>query len=918
MRPRKLTISAFGPYGDRVVLDMDQLGQRGLYLITGDTGAGKTTIFDAICFALYGEASGSSRQSDMLRSNFADPKTPTYVELEFSCQDQVYTVRRSPEYVRKKERGEGLTRQAAEASLIFPDERRPITKWKEVTAAVTELVGLDRSQFSQIAMIAQGDFLRLLQAKTEERSKIFREIFHTGPYQRFQDRVKQESAAMRADFERLELQMNQWISEIQCPEESPHSTELEGLPPDEAAVRLVEQLLLEDQAEAKKLQEQAVGQDQALQQLDQQIGQAELTERNKTELLDAKTRALQAEALVQTREQGLAGCSGHREKAMELRLAAEGKRSMLSQYDELEQLEARSRSATEKISEMTQSRAIALDRSKKCEEAIVAIRAETELLRQTAVRCTELSHQVGEFESRSNRMTQISVQLRKARLAKASLECGQRAYVLAREEADRLSASCRAMERAFLDQQAGLLAGALRPGQPCPVCGALEHPHLAVRTGTAPSQADLEQERRWLAEAIDRRDRASAEAHSLHGAAEAALLMLAQMAEGILPDADPETAEPVLRQMQRELSQQADGCRQELSAAEQRMKTLEKRHAMLPELEQAHRTAEQACQELGYQLTAVSAEKMALEEEWSRKRACLEYPTKKGAETAIAAILSDAARLEAQLQQAEMQLTKAKDDLGKIHAQIQALEKQLQLAPALDLGGLREERTVLACQRQAASKQLEAISHRLQVNQKICHRLAHGWKELLACQEKWQKVRLLSDTVNGSLSGKERVMLETYVQMTFFDRVLRRANIRLLGMTGGRYTLQRRKAEGKRSQTGLDLDVVDHGTGFARSVCSLSGGESFQASLCLALGMSDELQPTGGVRLETLFVDEGFGSLDEETLRQAMETLRDLSEGDRLVGIISHVELLKQWVDRQICVYRKHDGQSAVVIRTEV
>ena len=175
----------------------------------------------------------------------------------------------------------------------------------------------------------------------------------------------------------------------------------------------------------------------------------------------------------------------------------------------------------------------------------------------------------------------------------------------------------------------------------------------------------------------------------------------------------------------------------------------------------------------------------------------------------------------------------------------------------------------------------------------------------------------MSETVNGNLAGKEKVMLETYVQMTFFDRVLYRANARLLDMTGGRYSLHRRKASGQRSQTGLELDVMDHGTGMSRSVCSLSGGESFQASLCLALGMSDELLPSGSVRLETLFVDEGFGSLDEESLRQAVQTLLGLSEGERLVGIISHVELLKQWIDKQIRVVRTQDGQSAIHLITE-
>ena len=183
---------------------------------------------------------------------------------------------------------------------------------------------------------------------------------------------------------------------------------------------------------------------------------------------------------------------------------------------------------------------------------------------------------------------------------------------------------------------------------------------------------------------------------------------------------------------------------------------------------------------------------------------------------------------------------------------------------------------------------------------------------LEALGSRWSWVKALSDTVNGTMAGKEKIMLETYVQMTFFDRILRRANVRMLDMTGGRYTLKRREAEGQRSQTGLELDVVDHCNGTTRSVCTLSGGESFQASLCLALGMSDELLPAGGVQLDTLFVDEGFGSLDEEALRQAMETLQELTGSSRLVGIISHVETLKTCVERQIRVRRLPGGGSVL------
>lgn len=222
MRALRLTMSAFGPYAGRVEIELEKLGSRGLFLICGDTGAGKTTIFDAITFALYGEASGNVREADMLRSKYADALTPTEVELEFLYRGKRYVVKRSPEYLRPKARGEGFTKQAADATLIFPQEenRQPITKPKEVTKAVTELIGLNREQFSQIAMIAQGDFLKLLLAKTEERSKIFREIFNTAPYQILQEKLKAESGRLKSLYEDKSKSILQYINGVTYDEDT--------------------------------------------------------------------------------------------------------------------------------------------------------------------------------------------------------------------------------------------------------------------------------------------------------------------------------------------------------------------------------------------------------------------------------------------------------------------------------------------------------------------------------------------------------------------------------------------------------------------------------------------------------------------------------------------------------------------------
>ncbi|MDD4583368.1 MAG: SMC family ATPase, partial [Eubacteriales bacterium] len=228
MKPLKLILSAFGPYGDKVEIPLSEFGDRGLYLITGDTGAGKTTIFDAITFALYGEASGTNRESTMFRSDFASTKVKTFVELEFVYQEEIYKIERNPKYQRAKSRGEGTTWENANAALIYPDGKVK-TGSTAVTEAIKELLGIDRNQFTQIAMIAQGDFLKLLLANTEERGKIFRTVFNTDLYRQFQMELKRQANNLKGQYEDLHKSILQYVGEVSCPKDNVVYLELEKL-----------------------------------------------------------------------------------------------------------------------------------------------------------------------------------------------------------------------------------------------------------------------------------------------------------------------------------------------------------------------------------------------------------------------------------------------------------------------------------------------------------------------------------------------------------------------------------------------------------------------------------------------------------------------------------------------------------------
>ncbi len=902
MRPLKLTMSAFGPYGGQIVVEMDQLGSRGLYLITGDTGAGKTTIFDAICFALYGEASGAGRQAAMLRSNFADPQTPTFVELEFLCAGKKYVVKRSPAYYRPKERGTGERKKEQEACLTYPDERQPVVKWKEVTLAITDLIGLDRDQFSQIAMIAQGDFLRLLQAKTEDRRAVFQKIFHTERYDRFQNKAKEETADLRNAIAALHGKMIQWVSEIQYPAE-----QLEDLPPEDA-LPVLDRLLQEDSDAQTAIQSQIAEKDKVLQALDQQIGQARLAEQTKAELCRTEQQAADTKKQLIMAQAELQACTGNRRAAMDLRLEAESWKLQFPQYDavrEMEQeLKALSRKVRQTADEIQQMEAAITGLT----GTIAAVEAEGPKLRDFREQAASLTLETMDLENEKKRLADLAERWKRYLISREQLAVGQKEYILAREEADRVEGAFRAMERAFLDQQAGIMASSLTAGAPCPVCGSLEHPHPASLTAEAPTQAQLEQERKWLQKARARRDRASQEASAFAAKAEAAAEALSQAA-----DSEPlENLEAYLKEQRTKVDGRLKQCRDSLAQNQHSQQLLDNRQQSLPKYRHDLENARKVHQDLLQVKTAAETEIASRTQEKAARQEQLFFQSKEAAAGAIEAQRAKAKDLESKYEAAEKQQEALNRTAVELEARSMTLRKQLSELPDNDIGALQLSRKELVQQRETLLQSQESASQRISINGRIRRDLGSSCGEMAALQKRYRTVRDLSDTVNGMLGDKVKVTLETYVQMTFFDRVLNRANVRLLDMTGGRYTLRRQEAAGRKSQTGLELDVVDHGTGQARSVCSLSGGESFQASLSLALGMSDELQPVGGVRLDTLFVDEGFGSLDEEALRQAMETLQGLSQGDRLVGIISHVELLKQWVDRQVRVLRRPDGQSEV------
>ena len=922
MKPTKLTISAFGPYAGETVIDLTKLGESGLYLITGDTGAGKTTIFDAITFALYGESSGAVRQADMLRSKYADPKTPTFVEMEFLYRGKPYTIRRNPEYERPKGRGEGMTMEHADAVLYFPDGRTPVTKSREVTKAVVELTGLDRSQFTQVAMIAQGAFLKLLHAKTEERSKIFRELFDTRRFQTLQEQLKAEAKKRSEQYEKLNDSIRQYVRSLRCAAESSLAEELEALQAQETyasgdvVLALAERLLEADGAAVEKLSGILEEKEAELAALNRRIGMAEGTEKARQELgkaaaaekslapmLEEKGKEYQAANENAPRIEALAVEIGAAEKQLAeyARLTALTKQHTAAQtllLGQEKQMEQTKRQETELTEQLTESRK-QLQLLAQVQVALKSAQQQEEKLGQRLQDLTELEETVSVLE----------------REAKA-LKQAQEQYRSSRDKAETARQHAAFLERAFLDAQAGILAASLAEDKPCPVCGALHHPAPAVLPESAPSQAELEKAKDTASKAEQKATENSVAAGRCAERVAAVQKRLTQQAEALLPDCG-EQLQAALQNALEEDRSRLGAVRKEILSLRGEETALQQLEETIPKTEQQLATLQQGREALEGQMVEQKVHAGSLARELAQLAASLEYADQAEAEEHIHALKQEKNTIQKRIDTAREGYELCRKQLSECRVQMDTLQKQLEGAPEEDCAALTAARDGLKQDCTRLRREKETLSARISANSAARDEIAAQGAALSEVQQEWNWVRALSATANGTLSGKEKIMLETYIQMTYFDRILRRTNVRLMAMTGGQYELKRcASAENQRSQSGLELDVIDHYNGTERSVKTLSGGESFKASLSLALGLSDEIQSlSGGVQLEAMFVDEGFGSLDEESLDQAIRALSDLTEGNRLVGIISHVAELKERIDRQIIVTKERTGGSHVEIR---
>ena len=878
MKPLKLTMCAFGSYGKETVIDFTK-ADHGLFLINGDTGSGKTTIFDGITFALYGETSGGKRDGKMMRSQYALPSDETYVELTFSYRGEVYTVRRTPEYMREKKRGSGVVKAASTVELTLPDGTAFRGKVKDTDKKLCEIMGIDREQFTQIAMIAQGDFLRLLHAKSEDRKKIFSTIFHTGIYRQVEIELGERRKELKEKIAGSEERIGAYVRGIRWPEAMLEDGKEEV--PERADTLRLETLL----QEAVELDERS------LKQLQKSVDRIDGKYR---ELLEKRTAASKDNDM-------LAAC----EKAKEFLAAKEETVSFYEKqkgqivwaekaygikvfFDQVQAAEKQERLAVN-----------AWENGKKetlqCWEEVDRSQADfherypeycsrsdwkwLEFNRNPAEWTGTISDWKAEFANlKTIHKRKEELEKDRGRAEKGQRECEKRKEQLKYELQKMRNAGSRyeELQELFLCNQAGILAKErLRQGEPCPVCGSLEHPAPAVLSDDAVTEVQVNQAKKeW------EKQRILCESMSLEIQTQAArieemFLQIRKEEEGI-----PVKLEERLERIGK-IIQNAEKA-QILFIDLDRKKEAALRCREISE--DAVKRLEEERIKAGFEATGTYEEALA----FCKGRKELEEAKKKN-ETFFSSLIE----AKASLQVLELQVD------GKQYTDLRSIDEILHGQEAERKTLQEKKETILA-----RKNNNEAIRQNLMEESKVFGRLR---EQYLLHDGLWQ-------VAGGKMKGQVRVDFETYVQRMYFEKILSAANRRFLTFTAGRMKLKSRPLDeaGLVGASGLDLNVYVMATGKERDIKTLSGGESFLASLALALGLSDVVQSqAGAIRLESMFVDEGFGALDDAAREQAIRVLNDLAGDDRLVGIISHVNGLKDSIERKLTVTRDHSGSHA-------
>ena len=866
MKLRKLTMQAFGPYTDRIELDFEAgLAGSTFFLIHGMTGAGKTTILDAISFALYGRASGSLRTGTMLRAGNAAPEVETEVELSFALGMRSYRVLRRPKYQREDRKS--ATPARAELYEVAEDggEHLVVSGFSDVTERIEVLTGFHSEEFRQVMLLPQGEFRTFLMADSRKRGELMRVLFHTEQYARLEQKLKERAADIVAQNDKNLEQQKNIFTQAGVEDETGLRNQMAEDAKLLTRIQKAKDALETQNSEAQK----ALNDAQVLETWFVRMAQAEAAMQD-----DAKKqpdvevyrerlgRAKQAAGLLDKETLAQTARKSAEQAAITAKQVAEAMKTA-------EEAAASAQAAWQAVQQDTEQREAAKRHVQELAEAQAKLRDLVTLRQQS--------------ESASQKAKEVATACRKAEAAA--------------ETAQKKTARLRLLERAG---KAFALAQTLEDGQPCPVCGATAHPHPAATEDIVPTEAEV----RRAEDALARKEQARSAGQAAKAKVEAEAAELA----GKLAAARETLPEGLPKDEQGDVSFAAVAA--EVRAAEAQAKKLETAYEQARLVDQKAQTARSAAQAKAESSAAYAAElhqkAVAAAQSFEAARIAAGFADAADYEAAIAGKWR-----EASFQQQVEQHIREFDDAKLVHAnQRQEAAKQTDGKVRPDIAALQEAAQAASKAWQQTVGQEKAAELRITQEQKMLDHLGKLRKAQAALEAEARVVGRLSQVANAE--APYRIHFQTYIQRSIFRDVMAAANERLTIMSAGRYALALGSQSDGRKADGLEIAVYDGYTGKTRETQSLSGGESFLASLALALGLADVVERyAGGIHLDTMFIDEGFGSLDSETLDMALEALMKLQAGGRVVGIISHVEELAARIPDRLEIVKGRTGSTA-------
>ena len=1038
MKPISVEMSAFGPYKDAIKIDFTKIGENGIFLITGDTGAGKTTIFDAIVFALYGSVSGSNRQVATVRSDFADDATATYVELVFSHKGKVYKVRRNPQYERLKKRGEGTATQLADAS-IENDGEVIASGLVNVDTKIKEILNIDEKQFKQISMLAQGEFLKILFAESKERTEIFRKIFDTYIYEDIKNKLneKQKEAYMKLSSTKTKVLTNtsniSWNVEPEfiktLSEKNVHNyikdilefLEIE-VNENEKEIKIIEEKVNELDKEQKNKElkiKTAEEVNSNFVKLDNLIKEEE-TQKSQKDIYDTKQKqvdqSLKIQAQILPKAEALKKVENEIEK---LKIEIENNNKTLEilnniqceyvekdkkiielkkNYDEYTKLNVEIQKYEEEIKKIENIKIVA--------DAVEKDTENISLLKKKEEKVLKLKDVFKEYDSLIEEHEEIQKELKKALEVENEIkerESLVKIFEIKNEEYRKAEDEYKAEENKFYREQAGVLAEKLEEGKPCPVCGSVHHPEIASKSDALTKEelenlkiklqekelaknkenekltikttqidtlskdlkydsskltlvAYLEQlkenainSEKTIKEKIEEANQTYLEITDVAlkinefdydsfkldfdkklKDVEESLTKNNALLENFIKNMKKEFSEKTdLKEYSDDIKNQYNNINSKLLEYKDGISELylsienvqiEVKELNFEEFKEKYEAKKQMHAkkiiesntqkvEFNKRLEEQQKENDELRKEYENAYKNLGFETEE--EYKISVLNEDA------IKNCQQEIENYKKACTETITKITELREILKDKEKTNVEQDKEELLSLNSQLKLKKDEQLALNSKHTINKQILKLLKDDSEEVSKQIELYSVLEELYKTASGTLTGKRRIEFEQYVQAAYFDMILIEANKRLEKMTNGRFELVRKEnAIKKTDKIGLDLEVIDNYTGKRRDVKSLSGGESFKAALSLSLGVSDVIQSySGGVVIDTLFIDEGFGSLDVESREQAINTLNLLTDNNKLIGIISHVTELKERIDKKIIIEKTAEGSK---VRFEV